>query len=232
MSPEERDVALAPFGFSKRQTRFLDLVMRHSGVCVQRQYAAHAGIVHGQKTRAFFAKLVRRGFASAFECRHNRGRVYHLHHHALYAGCRPEISPSAEKGAEKRERMGERASARPRPSRGEARHERQPYPCAMRVTRRRSEHAAFAVSSWPITGTVRAAFCATRDRGSDRDGEEPWRERPRPGPTNLVPARVKGSFTPRFPVSMSAFCVRRVSALRQVLNASSLVRRSLQDRGL
>lgn len=85
MSPEERDVALAPFGFSKRQTRFFDLVMRHSGVCVQRQYAAHAGIVHGQKTRAFFAKLVRRGFASAFECRHNRGRVYHVHHHALYS---------------------------------------------------------------------------------------------------------------------------------------------------
>ena len=85
MSPEERAVALAPFGYSKRQTRFLDLVMRHSGVCVQRQYAAHAGIVHGQKTRAFFAKLVRRGFASVFDCRHNRGRVYHLHHHALYA---------------------------------------------------------------------------------------------------------------------------------------------------
>jgi hypothetical protein len=85
LSPEERDVALAPFGFSKRQTRFLDLVMRHSGVCVPRQYAAHAGIVQGQKTRAFFAKLVLRGFASAFECRHNRGRVYHLHHHALYA---------------------------------------------------------------------------------------------------------------------------------------------------
>src|SRR2546428_7421927 len=59
--------------------------MRHSGVCVQRQYAAYAGIVHGQKTRAFFAKLVRRGFASAFECRHNRGRVYHVHHHALYS---------------------------------------------------------------------------------------------------------------------------------------------------
>jgi hypothetical protein len=85
LSPEERAVALAPFGFSKRQSRFLDLVMRHSGVCVQRQYATHAGIVHGQKTRAFFARLVRRGVASAFDCRHNRGRVYHIHHHALYS---------------------------------------------------------------------------------------------------------------------------------------------------
>lgn len=85
MTPEERITALAPFGFSKRQARFLDLVMRHSGVCVPRQYATFAGIVHGQKTRTFFAKLVRRGYASAFECRHNRGRIYHVHHNALYA---------------------------------------------------------------------------------------------------------------------------------------------------
>jgi hypothetical protein len=85
LSPEERTSALAPFGFSKRQARFLDLVMRHSGVCVQRQYATFAGIVHGQKTRALFAKLVRRGYASTFECRHNRGRIYHVHHCGLYA---------------------------------------------------------------------------------------------------------------------------------------------------
>jgi len=85
LSPEERIAELAPYGFSKRQARFLDLVMRHSGVCVQRQYASFASIVQGQKTRTLFAKLVRRGHASAFECRHNRGRVYHLHGHGLYA---------------------------------------------------------------------------------------------------------------------------------------------------
>jgi hypothetical protein len=59
-------------------------VMLHSGVCLQRQYAAFAGIVHGEKTRRFFAKLVRLRYASAYPCRHNRGRVYQVHHKALY----------------------------------------------------------------------------------------------------------------------------------------------------
>jgi len=49
-----------------------------------RQYSTFAGIVHGQKTRTFFAKLVSRGYASAYACRHNRGRLYHVHHFALY----------------------------------------------------------------------------------------------------------------------------------------------------
>src|SRR5262245_27569941 len=60
------------------------MVMRHAGVCVPRQYAAFAGIVHGEKTRAFFRKLERRGHASAYRCRHNRGRIFHLHHSGLY----------------------------------------------------------------------------------------------------------------------------------------------------
>jgi hypothetical protein len=49
-----------------------------------RQYTAFAGIVHGEKTRAFFRKLVSRRYASAYECRHNRARLYHVHHYALY----------------------------------------------------------------------------------------------------------------------------------------------------
>jgi len=81
---DERVAAVRKFGFTTRQARFLDVVMRHAGVCLLRQYSALAGIVHGQKTRAFFAKLVQRGYASAHECRHNRGRVYHLHHQPLY----------------------------------------------------------------------------------------------------------------------------------------------------
>ena len=52
--------AVAEFGFTQRQARFLELVMRHAGVCLLRQYSTFAGIVHGQKTRAFFAKLVSR----------------------------------------------------------------------------------------------------------------------------------------------------------------------------
>src|SRR6267143_1219800 len=60
--------------------------MRHAGVCLQRQYNAFAGTVHGQRTRAFFAKLLRRRHASCYECRHNRGHVYQVHHLPLYKG--------------------------------------------------------------------------------------------------------------------------------------------------
>lgn len=84
MTAEERVQAVAKFGFTERQARFLVTVMLHSGVCLLRQYAAFAGIVHGQKTRKFFAKLVKQGYASAYPCRHNRGRVYHVQHKPLY----------------------------------------------------------------------------------------------------------------------------------------------------
>ena len=84
MTTEDRANAVAEFGFTPRQARFLALVMRHAGVCLLRQYSTFAGIVHGQKTRAFFHKLVSRRFASAYVCRHNRGRLYHLQHFALY----------------------------------------------------------------------------------------------------------------------------------------------------
>ena len=58
--------------------------MLHAGVCVPRQYARFCGIVHGQKTRQFFAKLVRLGYTSMYDCRHNRARIYHLNQRALY----------------------------------------------------------------------------------------------------------------------------------------------------
>ena len=84
MTADERANAVAEFGFTPRQARFLALVLRHAGVCLLRQYSKFAGIVHGQKTCAFFHKLVSRGFASAYACRHNRGRLYHVHHFGLY----------------------------------------------------------------------------------------------------------------------------------------------------
>ena len=77
--------AVAEIGFTARQARFLTTVMLHAGVCVPRQYARFCGIVHGQKTRKFFAKLVRLGYASTFDCRHNRARIYHVNQRALYA---------------------------------------------------------------------------------------------------------------------------------------------------
>ena len=48
MQFEDRVQAVAHFGFTPRQARFLVTVMLHSGVCLQRQYTAFAGIVHGQ----------------------------------------------------------------------------------------------------------------------------------------------------------------------------------------
>jgi hypothetical protein len=65
MTAEDRIKAVVKFGFTERQARFLVTVMLHSGVCLLRQYTAFAGIVHGQKTRKFFAKLVRHGYATA-----------------------------------------------------------------------------------------------------------------------------------------------------------------------
>jgi hypothetical protein len=84
MEFKDRVRAISEFGFTERQARFLVTVMLHSGVCLLRQYSSFAGIVHGQKTRKFFAKLVRLRYASAYPCRHNRGRVFQVHHKALY----------------------------------------------------------------------------------------------------------------------------------------------------
>jgi hypothetical protein len=85
MTFDQRAQAVAKKGFTDRQARFLTTVMLHAGVCVPRQYARFCGIVHGAKTRKFFAKLVRLGIASMYDCRHNRARIYHVTQRALYA---------------------------------------------------------------------------------------------------------------------------------------------------
>jgi hypothetical protein len=85
MTFDDRVRAVAKKGFTERQARFLTTVMLHTGVCVPRQYARFCGIVYGAKTRKFFAKLVRLQYASMFNCRHNRARIYHVNQRALYA---------------------------------------------------------------------------------------------------------------------------------------------------
>jgi hypothetical protein len=81
--------AVVDYGFSERQARFLVLVMRHSGLCVKRQYAAFAGIANGgEKCNAFFRKLVRRGFAIPTACIHNRANLFHVHAKPLYHAIR------------------------------------------------------------------------------------------------------------------------------------------------
>ena len=76
--------AIVALGFTERQARFLTFVMRHSGVCVPRQYAQVAGIAQGAKCNAFFDRLERRGHARAIACMHNRARLYLVHSRLLY----------------------------------------------------------------------------------------------------------------------------------------------------
>ena len=77
--------AIASFGVTERQARFLVTVMLHSGVFVGRQYAAFAGITHGQKVHDFIETLLIRRFVTPIELGSTgRTRLFHVHHKPLY----------------------------------------------------------------------------------------------------------------------------------------------------
>jgi hypothetical protein len=78
--------AIRGFRFTEREARFIELVLRHGGVCVPRQFAAFAAVPNGgDKCNAFFAvKLLQRGRATCSDCVHNRARIYHVHYRRLY----------------------------------------------------------------------------------------------------------------------------------------------------
>jgi hypothetical protein len=62
------------------------MVMLHSGVFVGRQYAAFAGITHGQKVHDFIEKLVARRLVTAMKLGSTgRKKIFHVHHKPLYA---------------------------------------------------------------------------------------------------------------------------------------------------
>jgi hypothetical protein len=84
MTREDRVNAVANFGFTERQARFLVTVMLNGGVCVPRQYAQFVGTVYGQNVNAFFDKLADQGFAVKCACVHNRARVYQVRYQPLY----------------------------------------------------------------------------------------------------------------------------------------------------
>jgi len=76
-----RTEAIAAFGFTERQARFLVHVLLHSGVFVERQYCSFAGIVHGQKSTDFIKRLVERRFATPITVgKLHRGRMLHVHY--------------------------------------------------------------------------------------------------------------------------------------------------------
>jgi hypothetical protein len=80
-----RVAAVMEFGFTERQARFLVHVLVFSGVFLERQYRAFTGLVHGQKTHDFLAKLVNEGFATPITPGAlHRGRLYHVQYRRLY----------------------------------------------------------------------------------------------------------------------------------------------------
>jgi len=81
---EDGVAAVAKLGVTERQARFLVTVMRHSGLCVPRQFATFAGTAYGHKVSRFFERLVKRGYATECGCVHNRAALYHVRHQALY----------------------------------------------------------------------------------------------------------------------------------------------------
>ena len=85
MTFDERVQAVAKKGFTERQARFLTTVMLHAGVCVPRQYARFCR----HRPRAEDAEVFRQAraarYASMYDCRHNRARIYHVNQRALYA---------------------------------------------------------------------------------------------------------------------------------------------------
>ena len=59
MTIDDRVAALAPFGFTPRQARFLVMVALHSGYCLRRQYEACAGLQYGKNVRDFLDEIGR-----------------------------------------------------------------------------------------------------------------------------------------------------------------------------
>ena len=81
----ERAAAVARFGFTDRQARFLVQVLLHSGVFVERQFCQSAAIAHGQKSADFLTKLVERRYARPITTGAlHRGRLFHVHYKPLW----------------------------------------------------------------------------------------------------------------------------------------------------
>src|SRR5688572_17387301 len=84
MTRDERVMRLSLMGLTNRQADFLATVMLHSGWCLQRHYAAFAGITHGRKVCDFFESLLSRRYVTAWPCGHHRARAFHVHYKPLY----------------------------------------------------------------------------------------------------------------------------------------------------
>src|SRR4029453_3800103 len=103
----ERMEAIAAFGFTERQARFLVKVLPHPGVFRERTCWSFGGIVHGQKSTDFIKTLVERRFATPITTgKLHRGRMFHVHYNPLWAAIGQPGNPPQKPAA--RGRMIER----------------------------------------------------------------------------------------------------------------------------
>jgi len=93
MTLNKRVAAVAGFGFTERQARFVVHVLLFGGLCVPRQYATFARRAYGHHVSGFLATLVDRGYATECRCIHNRARLYHVHYRPLYDAIGEPRSP-------------------------------------------------------------------------------------------------------------------------------------------
>ena len=134
--------AIVAKGFTERQARFLVLVMRHACVCAMRQDATFAGIVFGEKTRAFFAKLG----ASATPRRSTRRRAAAGCSTSTAASC---MTPSASRTAGSVDRRPSPAPSSVACSSMSS--SQTPTSCGWRAPRRRSPRTILGHSSVGVT---------------------------------------------------------------------------------
>jgi hypothetical protein len=83
MTPTERAEALRWFGYTRRQTAFLALVLVHGGFCLRRQFAAFLGREDGGLVTDLVQRLVRQGHGRRHVFRRHT-EVVHIFARALY----------------------------------------------------------------------------------------------------------------------------------------------------
>jgi hypothetical protein len=76
-------IALAYFGYTEDEARFLYLVATHSGYFTCQQFIRFIRGKPGKRSLSFVRKLLEKGHASAHPCLRN-GKVYHLFARNLY----------------------------------------------------------------------------------------------------------------------------------------------------
>lgn len=84
MTAAQRVQAVAKFGFTERQARFLAIVMLHGGICVRRQYARFAGTACGQKRQRVFRQACRARIRLSMRLCSQPRESSHVHDRALY----------------------------------------------------------------------------------------------------------------------------------------------------